>query len=134
MHDGMNTTLHINQPLVSLAYMSVLDAWPWRSGCRFIWLITKWKISADLCNPDLIALNFKRGSRSGFERRDARKAEIALPTCIRINGKMRRHEECEDIPAMMHHNGINFHNKYIFKNERKILHESHPYGRKWYNI
>lgn len=69
------------------------------------------KISADLHNAGLLVLNSKRGSRSGLETRDVRRAEIAALTCIRINGKMRRHEECEDIPGMVHYNGINLINK-----------------------
>lgn len=69
------------------------------------------KISADLPNADLV-LNSKRGSRSGLETRDVRRAEIAgLSTCIRINGKMRRQEECGDIPTTIRYNAGNLQNK-----------------------
>lgn len=69
------------------------------------------KISADLPDADILVLNSKRGSRSALEIRSVRRDEIAVLTCIRIKGKMRRHEEYEDIPATMHYNGINLQKK-----------------------
>lgn len=82
------------------------------------------KISADLPDADILVLNSKRGSRSALEIRSVRRDEIAVLTCIRIKGKMRRHEEYEDIPATIHYNGINLHTH--TKKKKKLMYVSHP--------